>query len=32
MAWFYLLIAGALEIVWAYYLKQSQASPAPFPR
>ena len=24
MAWFYLLIAGALEIVWAYYLKQSQ--------
>ncbi len=24
MAWFYLLLAGALEIVWAYYLKQSQ--------
>ncbi len=24
MAWFYLLLAGVLEIVWAYYLKQSQ--------
>ncbi len=24
MAWFYLLLAGALEIVWAYTLKQSQ--------
>jgi quaternary ammonium compound-resistance protein SugE len=24
MAWFYLLLAGALEIFWAYYLKQSQ--------
>lgn len=24
MAWFYLLLAGALEIGWAYYLKQSQ--------
>ena len=23
MAWFYLLLAGALEIVWAYYMKQS---------
>jgi len=24
MAWIYLLIAGLLEIVWAYYMKQSQ--------
>ncbi len=24
MAWFYLLIAGALEVVWAYSMKQSQ--------
>jgi quaternary ammonium compound-resistance protein SugE len=23
MAWIYLLIAGLLEIVWAYYMKQS---------
>jgi quaternary ammonium compound-resistance protein SugE len=25
MAWFYLLLAGALEIVWAYTLKQSES-------
>ena len=24
MAWFYLLLAGGLEIVWAFYLKQTQ--------
>lgn len=24
MAWFYLLIAGLLEIVWAYFMKQSE--------
>ena len=24
MAWFYLLIAGALEVVWAFSMKQSQ--------
>ncbi len=24
MSWFYLSLAGALEVVWAYYLKQSQ--------
>jgi len=24
MAWFYLLVAGVLEIVWALFLKQSQ--------
>ena len=23
MAWILLLIAGALEVVWAYYMKQS---------
>ncbi|RZA14551.1 MAG: QacE family quaternary ammonium compound efflux SMR transporter, partial [Lysobacteraceae bacterium] len=23
MAWVYLLLAGALEIVWAFFLKQS---------
>ena len=23
MAWVYLVIAGALEVVWAYYMKQS---------
>ena len=23
MAWIYLIIAGALEIVWAYFMKQS---------
>lgn len=24
MAWFFLLIAGALEIVWAFFLKQTE--------
>ena len=24
MAWIYLVIAGVLEIVWAFYMKQSQ--------
>lgn len=24
MAWFYLVIAGVLEVVWAFYMKQSQ--------
>ena len=24
MAWFYLLLAGGLEIVWAFYLKQTE--------
>ncbi|WP_247236525.1 multidrug efflux SMR transporter [Telluribacter sp. SYSU D00476] len=24
MAWFYLFIAGLLEVVWAYFMKQSQ--------
>ena len=23
MAWIYLIVAGALEVVWAYYMKQS---------
>ncbi|WKN31403.1 multidrug efflux SMR transporter [Porifericola rhodea] len=23
MAWFYLLLAGVLEVVWAYFMKQS---------
>ncbi len=23
MAWFYLVIAGALEVVWAFFMKQS---------
>ena len=31
MAWFYLVLAGALEIVWAYYLKQSQGFTRPLP-
>ena len=31
MAWFYLALAGALEIVWAYYLKQSQGFTRPGP-
>ncbi|MCR6643841.1 MAG: multidrug efflux SMR transporter [Terricaulis sp.] len=25
MAWFYLIGAGALEIVWAYFMKRSEA-------
>lgn len=24
MAWFYLLAAGGLEVVWAFYMKQSE--------
>lgn len=24
MAWFYLVIAGGLEIIWAYYMKKSE--------
>lgn len=24
MAWIYLLIAGVLEVIWAFYMKQSQ--------
>ncbi len=31
MAWFYLLLAGVLEIVWAYSLKQSQGFTRPLP-
>ena len=31
MVWFYLVLAGALEIVWAYYLKQSQGFTRPGP-
>ncbi|MEY4964613.1 MAG: QacE family quaternary ammonium compound efflux transporter [Pseudomonadota bacterium] len=31
MASFYLVLAGALEIVWAYYLKQSQGFTRPLP-
>ena len=31
MAWFYLALAGVLEIVWAYYLKQSQGFTRPGP-
>ena len=31
MVWFYLVLAGALEFVWAYYLKQSQGFTRPGP-
>ena len=31
MAWFYLVLAGALEIVWACFLKQSQGCTRPLP-
>ena len=31
MVWCYLVLAGALEIVWAYYLKQSQGFTRPGP-
>jgi quaternary ammonium compound-resistance protein SugE len=31
MAWFYLVLAGVLEIVWAYYLKQTQGFSRPIP-
>ena len=31
MAWLFLLIAGALEIVWACFLKQSQGFTRPLP-
>lgn len=31
MAWFYLVLAGALEIVWACFLKQSQGFTRPLP-
>ena len=31
MAWIYLVIAGALEVVWAFYMKQSQGFTKVFP-
>jgi quaternary ammonium compound-resistance protein SugE len=31
MAWFYLVVAGVLEIVWACFLKQSQGFTRPLP-
>ena len=31
MAWFYLVLAGALEIIWACLLKQSQGFTRPIP-
>jgi quaternary ammonium compound-resistance protein SugE len=31
MAWFYLLVAGLLEVVWAYFLKQSHGFTRPAP-
>lgn len=30
MAWIYLLVAGALEVVWAYYMKLSEGFSKPF--
>lgn len=31
MAWVYLLVAGVLEVVWAYFMKQSQGFSRPVP-
>ena len=31
MAWVYLLVAGVLEVVWAYTMKQSQGFSKPVP-
>jgi len=31
MAWFYLVLAGVLEIIWACFLKQSQGFTRPIP-
>lgn len=31
MAWIYLLLAGALEVVWAFSMKQSRGFTAPTP-
>ena len=31
MAWISLLIAGVLEVVWAYYMKQSEGFTRPLP-
>lgn len=31
MAWVYLLVAGILEVVWAYFMKQSQGFSRPVP-
>ena len=31
MAWFYLLLAGLLEIVWAYAMKLSEGFSRPYP-
>jgi quaternary ammonium compound-resistance protein SugE len=31
MAWLYLFIAGLLEIVWAYFMKQSAGFTKPWP-
>ncbi len=31
MAWIFLLVAGLLEVVWAYFMKQSQGFTRPMP-
>ena len=31
MAWVYLIVAGVLEIVWAYFMKQSEGFSKPVP-
>ena len=31
MSWFFLLLAGLLEVVWAYYLKKSDGFTNPVP-
>ena len=31
MAWVYLVIAGLLEVVWAYFMKQSDGFSRPWP-
>ncbi|MFA7587753.1 MAG: multidrug efflux SMR transporter [Novosphingobium sp.] len=31
MAWIYLVLAGVLEVVWAFYMKQSEGFSRPVP-